>query len=71
MIKKNYIRPVTDVVVLSPVHIMAASTLDSENRGFSINGGYYEDQDNYSESSDKDYTYNVWKQTGDDFIEID
>ena len=70
MMRKNYIRPVTDVVVISPVHIMAAS-LEKENRGFSINGGYYEDEDNYSESSDKDYTYNVWRQTDDDFIEID
>ena len=70
MMRKNYIRPVTDVVVISSVHIMAAS-LEKENRGFSINGGYYEDKDNYSESSDKDYTYNVWRQTDNDFIEID
>ena len=70
MMRKNYIRPVTDVIVISPVHIMAAS-LEKENRGFSINGSYYEDSDNYSQSSDKDYTYNVWKQTDDDFLEID
>lgn len=69
MTRKNYIKPITDVVVISSMHIMAAS-LEQQNRGFSINGNY-DDSDAYNETSDKSYTYNVWQQTDDDFIEID
>lgn len=70
MTRKNYIKPITDVVVISSMHIMAASVQEKEYRGFSVNGTY-DDSEVNTGISDKNYTYNVWQQSGDDFIEID
>ena len=71
MMRKNYIRPVTDVVVISPVHIMATSTPEQMRySGFSIDGEYDETSRN-KDASNENYTYNIWQQTGDGFIEID
>ena len=71
MMRKTYIKPVTDVVVISPVHIMAAS-LEKENRGFSI-GGEYDETNTYEKGNN---TFNVWNQSDDEkykdtFLEID
>ena len=70
MTRKNYIKPITDVVVISSMHIMAASVQEQQYRGFSIDGTY-DDTDINTKISDQNYTYNVWQQTGDGFIEID
>ena len=69
MMKKKYLRPTTDVVIISSVHIMAASD-EHENRGFSIDSTY-DDTDINTKISDQNYTYNVWQQTDDGFVEVD
>ena len=48
----------------------AASVQEQQYRGFSVNGTY-DDSEVNTGISDKNYTYNVWRQTGDGFIEID
>ena len=48
----------------------AASVREQQYRGFSVNGTY-DDSEVNTGISDKNYTYNVWRQTGDGFIEID
>ena len=75
MARKNYIKPITDVVVISSMHIMAASVQEQQYRGFSVNGTY-DDSEINTGISDKNYTYNVWRQSDSDeyadgFINID
>lgn len=75
MIRKNYIKPITDVVVISSMHIMAASVQEQQYRGFSIDGTY-DDTDINTKISDQNCTYNVWNQSDDEkyrntFLEID
>ena len=74
MIRKNYIKPVTDVVVISSVHIMASSTPeeDREYRGFATDGEF----DSSNPDQKGNTLYNVWNQSDDEkyrntFLEID
>ena len=54
---------------------MAASVQEQQYRGFSVNGTY-DDSEINTGISDKNYTYNVWRQSDSDeyadgFINID
>ena len=64
--KKTYNSPITQVYVVSPVHIVSAS----EERGFAVDSDY-DYTDINEDASDDNTTYNVWKQEDDDYIDID